>query len=88
MLFLTGIELDRYQCDKFWRHRSISITPFRYMECKQNKWDCKEGGGGGHFQRRKVEVACLNGDEIEREWKGIMMFSKWHHCQYSGDEKS
>ena len=23
---------------------------FTYMECRRNKWDCKEGGGGGCFQ--------------------------------------
>ena len=21
----------------------------------------------------------------EREWEGIMVWSKWHHCQCSGD---
>ena len=47
------------------------------MECKRNKWVCKEGGGCGCFHRRKV--ACLGGDEIERERRGIMVWSKWHH---------
>ena len=35
------------------------------MECKRNKWNCKEGGVGEHFQRRKVRVACLDRDKIE-----------------------
>ena len=48
---------------------------FRYMECTRNKCDCKEGGGGGSFQRRKVRVACLDGGEIEREERGFMMWS-------------
>ena len=32
--------------------------PFRYMECKSNKWDCEEGGGGGLF-RGKFELLAL-----------------------------
>ena len=57
--------------------------PFKYMECKINKWDCREGLllfgeceegiDSGRFQRRKVRVACLDGEEIEREWGVIMM---------------
>ena len=58
------------------------------MECKRNKWDNEEGGGGEHFQRRKVQVACLDGDIIEREWRGIMVWSKEHHCWCSEDGKS
>ena len=46
------------------------------MELKRNKWDCKEGGGDEHFLRRKVQVACLDRDEVEREWRGIMVKSK------------
>ena len=46
--------------------------PFRYMDCKRNKWNCEEEGGGGRFQRRKVRIACLDGHEIEREGRGIM----------------
>ena len=53
------------------------------MKCKRNKWDCEEGGGGGHFQRRKVQVACLDRDKIEKEWRCMMMWSKWHYCQCS-----
>ena len=49
------------------------------MECKRNKWDCEEGGDSGHLQRRKVQVACLDRDEIEREWKG-----KASRCGVSG----
>ena len=37
------------------------------MECKRNKWNCEEGGGGGRFQRSKVRVAWLDGDELEKE---------------------
>ena len=40
-----------------------------------NKWDCKEGGDGKCFERRKVRVACLYGNEIERERRGIIMGS-------------
>ena len=29
------------------------------MECNWNKWDCKEGGGGGHFQKKKVKLLAL-----------------------------
>ena len=58
------------------------------MECKKNKWDCEEGGGGGLFQRMKVRVACLDGGETKREWRGIMMWSKGHHCRCSGDGNS
>ena len=29
------------------------------MDCKRNKWNCKEGGDGERFQKRKVRVACL-----------------------------
>ena len=55
------------------------------MEYKSNKWNYEEGGGGGRFQTRKVRVALLNGDEIERKWRGILVWSKWHHCWCSGD---
>ena len=58
------------------------------MECKRNKWDCEERGGGGHFQRRKVRVACLDGDEVGREWRGIMVLHKWHHSWSSGDDRA
>ena len=54
--------------------------PLRYMECKRNKWNCEEAGGCGWFRRVKVRVASLDGDEIERERRGIMVCSKWHHC--------
>ena len=27
------------------------------------------------FQRRKVRVARFDGDEVEREWRGIMVWS-------------
>ena len=40
---------------------------FRYMECKRNKWDREGGGGGGCLQRRKIQVAGLDRDEIEME---------------------
>ena len=33
-------------------------------------------GDGGHFQRGKVQVACLDGEETEKEWRGIMVWSK------------
>ena len=33
------------------------------------------GGGGGHLQIKKVRIACLDGDEIEREGRGIMVWS-------------
>ena len=36
----------------------------------------------------KVRVACLDGDEIERELRVIMMWRKGHHCWCSGDGKS
>ena len=49
--------------------------PFRYMECRRNKWNCEEVGGGGCFQKRKFQVACLDGDEIERKVRGIMVWS-------------
>ena len=49
---------------------------FRYMGCKENKWDCEEEGSGGCFQRMKVLVAYLDGDKIEREQRGIMVWSK------------
>ena len=39
---------------------------------------CEEGGGGGRFQRRKLRIASLDGDEIEREWRGIMV------CEVNG----
>ena len=55
------------------------------MECKRNKWNYEEGGGSGRFQRRKVRVACLDGDEIERERRDILVWSKWYHCQCSRD---
>ena len=42
------------------------------MEYKRNKWNCEEGGRGECFQRRKVRVACLDGGENEREWRGII----------------
>ena len=35
------------------------------MECKRNKWNYEKGGGGGGFQRRKVRIVCLDGDEIK-----------------------
>ena len=62
--------------------------PFKYIECKRNKWECEEGGGGGRFQRRKVQTACLDGDKIEKEWRGIMMGTKWHRYWCLGDGKS
>ena len=31
-----------------------------------NKGNCEDGGGGGRFQRRKIRIACLDGDKIER----------------------
>ena len=40
------------------------------MECKRNKWDYKQGGNGGCFQRNKVRAACLE-DKIERERQGV-----------------
>ena len=56
-------------------YNSVKICkPFRYMEYKRNKRNCEEGGGGGRLQRRKVRIACLDGGEIEREGRGIMVW--------------
>ena len=47
------------------------------MECKKNKWNFEEGGGGGCFPRRKIQVACLDRDEIEREYVAFW----WRACE-------
>ena len=39
----------------------------------------EEGEGDRRFQKGKVKVACLYRDETEREWRGIMVWSKWCH---------
>ena len=46
---------------------------FRYIELKRNKWNCKEEGSNGCFLRSNVQAACLDGDEIEMEGRGIMV---------------
>ena len=40
---------------------------FRFIECKRNECDCKEGGSGGRFQRRKVRLVKLARVESTRE---------------------
>ena len=45
----------------------------KYIECKKSKWTYKEGGGGEYFQRRKVQIACLDIDKIKRGGRGIMV---------------
>ena len=40
--------------------------PFRHMEFKRKKLYYEEGEGGLHLQKRKVRIACLDGDEIEK----------------------
>ena len=68
-------------------YNSVELCkPFRYLECKRNKWNCEEGGGGGRLQRRKVRIACFEGDEIagvqemERAKKlvAILLNDVWH----------
>ena len=55
------------------------------MECKRNNWDCEKGRGDGCFKKAKVRVACLDIDETEREWRGIIALGKWYHCLPSRD---
>ena len=48
---------------------------FGYIECKRKKWDWEEGGDGGCFQRRKVQVSCLDLAKLkgngEVPWCGV-----------------
>ena len=38
------------------------------------------------FRKGKFELLALT-DEIEGEWRGTMVWSKWHYCWCSGDRK-
>ena len=44
-------------------------------------------GLGSCYSCFRVRVVCLDGDENERGWRGIMVWSKWHHCRCSKDKK-
>ena len=35
------------------------------MECKRNKWNCKEGGGGGLFKEGKFELLALTETKLK-----------------------
>ena len=44
-------------------YNSVKLCkPFGYLECKRNKWNYEEGGGGGKF-----ELVAL----MEMKFKGI-----------------
>ena len=56
------------------------MASFGYIECKGDKWDCKERGSGRVFREGKFELLALT--EIKLNGARRIKSEKWREHQY------